>query len=59
MTDVCMYHAGYTTFLWNTIMGWPADEYQLFLVQVRKLVREWRKSHNYFNTRYVWGRKPE
>lgn len=50
---------GYTTFLWHTILGWPADEYQIFLMQVRKMVRDWRKTHNYFQARYVWGRKPE
>ncbi|KAK4207959.1 S-adenosyl-L-methionine-dependent methyltransferase [Rhypophila decipiens] len=50
---------GYSTFLWNTILGWPAEEYQVFLMQVRKMVRDWRKTHNYFHARYVWGRKPE
>ncbi|KAF5258523.1 hypothetical protein FOXYS1_10914 [Fusarium oxysporum] len=37
---------------------WPAEEYQIFLMQVRKDLRN-KKLHPYFKVRFVWGRKPE
>ncbi|KAF5543247.1 heat shock 70 kDa 12B [Fusarium phyllophilum] len=37
---------------------WPKDEYQVFLMQIRKALRN-RKIHGYFVVRYVYGRKPE
>ncbi|KAF4996947.1 hypothetical protein FDECE_12270 [Fusarium decemcellulare] len=49
---------GYTLLLWNTILQWPADEYQVFLMEMRKYLRN-RKIHGYMTVRYVWGRKPE
>lgn len=39
-------------------MGWPKDEYQVFLMMMRKEIRS-RKIHSYFYVRYVYGRKPE
>ncbi|KAF9767275.1 hypothetical protein IL306_000179 [Fusarium sp. DS 682] len=37
---------------------WLADEYQVFLMQVRKDFRD-KKLHPYFKVHFVWGRKPE
>lgn len=44
-------------YLWNNVLGWPQDEYQMFLMLMRKEIRS-RKIHSYFYTRYVYGRKP-
>lgn len=49
---------GYTLFIWNNVMGWNMEEYQVFLMRLRKAFRD-RKSHAYFTVRYVWGQKPE
>ncbi|KAF5572427.1 methyltransferase [Fusarium pseudoanthophilum] len=49
---------GYTLLLWNNVLQWPKDEYQVFLMQIRKALRN-RKIHGYFVVRYVYGRKPE
>ncbi|CVL12628.1 related to methyltransferase [Fusarium proliferatum] len=49
---------GYTLLLWNNVLQWPKDEYQVFLMQSRKALRN-RKIHGYFVVRYVYGRKPE
>ncbi|KAI1047194.1 hypothetical protein LB505_011652 [Fusarium chuoi] len=49
---------GYTLLLWKNVLQWPKDEYQVFLMQSRKALRN-RKIHGYFVVRYVYGRKPE
>ncbi|KAF4338324.1 hypothetical protein FBEOM_7789 [Fusarium beomiforme] len=49
---------GYTLLLWNNVLQWPKDEYQVFLMELRKALRN-RKIHGYFVVRYVYGRKPE
>ncbi|KAI8665265.1 hypothetical protein NCS56_00961900 [Fusarium sp. Ph1] len=49
---------GYTMILWHQVMGWPKDEYQVFLMGMRKALRD-KRIHSYMNLRYVWARKPE
>ncbi|KAJ4227927.1 hypothetical protein NW759_004016 [Fusarium solani] len=49
---------GYSLLLWNQVLKWPEDEFQVFLMQTRKAIRN-RKVHSYFKVRYVYGRKPE
>ncbi|RTE84495.1 hypothetical protein BHE90_000860 [Fusarium euwallaceae] len=49
---------GYSLLLWNQVLKWPKDEFQVFLMQTRKAIRN-RKVHSYFKVRYVYGRKPE
>ncbi|KAI5468173.1 S-adenosyl-L-methionine-dependent methyltransferase [Mariannaea sp. PMI_226] len=49
---------GYTLMLWNNVLNWPRDEYQIFLMGMRKAFRN-RSVHSYFLVRYVYGRKPE
>lgn len=49
---------GYSFVLWNHVLKWPEDEYQIFLMQVRKALRN-RKVHSYIKVRYVYGRKPQ
>jgi len=44
--------------LWKTILGWPDDEYQLFLMSMRKILKN-KRIHGYMKARYVYGRKPE
>ncbi|KAG4256681.1 hypothetical protein FPRO03_03691 [Fusarium proliferatum] len=41
---------GYTLLLWNNVLQWPKDEYQVFLMQSRKALRN-RKIHGYFVVR--------
>ncbi|CVL02274.1 related to TAM domain methyltransferase [Fusarium mangiferae] len=48
---------GYTTMMWNDVLKWPKDEYQLFLMSIRKAIRN-PKIHTYMKVRYVYGRKP-
>lgn len=50
---------GYTLFFCTQIMGWTMEEHQVFLMSVRKMIRNYRKIHLYFQARYVWGQKPE
>ncbi|KAF4981729.1 hypothetical protein FZEAL_2531 [Fusarium zealandicum] len=50
--------AGYSQFVWHEILKWPAEDYQMFLMRVRKDLRN-RHLHPYFRVRYVWGQKPE
>jgi hypothetical protein len=52
------FSAGYSFLLWNQVLKWPEDEYQIFLMQIRGALRN-RKVHSYITTRYVYGRKPE
>ncbi|KAK0745549.1 S-adenosyl-L-methionine-dependent methyltransferase [Schizothecium vesticola] len=49
---------GYSTFMWNNVLGWPADEYQIFLMRTRQELRD-KKIHSFLKVRYVYGRKPE
>ncbi|KAM0191652.1 hypothetical protein ACHAPI_008703 [Fusarium lateritium] len=49
---------GYSFLLWNQVLKWPEDEYQIFLMQIRGALRN-RKVHSYITTRYVYGRKLE
>ncbi|KAF4950541.1 hypothetical protein FSARC_13152 [Fusarium sarcochroum] len=49
---------GYSQLIWHEVLKWPADEYQVFLMQVRKDLKN-KKLHPYFKVRFVWGRKPE
>jgi hypothetical protein len=50
--------SGYTTHLWHNILGWPKDEYQVFLMSLRKVLKN-KYIHAYMNLRYVYGRKPK
>ncbi|KAF4459091.1 hypothetical protein FALBO_14151 [Fusarium albosuccineum] len=50
--------AGYTLLLWHNVLNWPKDNYQLFLMGMRKALRN-RKIHSYMVVRYVYARKPE
>ncbi|CAG7558059.1 unnamed protein product [Fusarium equiseti] len=49
---------GYTLLLWKTILQWPADEYEVFLMEMRKFLKN-RKVHPYMTVRYVYARKAE
>ncbi|KAF5680743.1 phosphoethanolamine n-methyltransferase 3 [Fusarium circinatum] len=49
---------GYSQMIWHEVLKWPAEEYQIFLMQVRKDLRN-KKLHPYFKVRFVRGRKPE
>jgi hypothetical protein len=50
--------AGYTMFMWNNVMGWPMDELQMFLMEMRKKVLRNRNCHGYMGIRYVVAQKP-
>ncbi|KAI3574062.1 S-adenosyl-L-methionine-dependent methyltransferase [Fusarium oxysporum f. sp. albedinis] len=49
---------GYTLFLWTNVLGWPKDEYQIFLMSMRKVLRNTANIHIYCKYKYVYGRKP-
>ncbi|XEV01504.1 hypothetical protein FSHL1_006791 [Fusarium sambucinum] len=49
---------GYTLMAWQQILGWPADEYQLFLMNMRKSLRD-KKVHGYIRVRFINAPKPE
>lgn len=49
---------GYTQLLWHKVLQWPAAEYEMFLMQLRKDLRN-KNVHAYFKVRFVIGRKPE
>ncbi|KAK7428044.1 hypothetical protein QQZ08_005476 [Neonectria magnoliae] len=49
---------GYTLMLWHNVLKLPSDEYQVFLTDMRRVLRN-RKIHGYMSVRYVYGRKPE
>lgn len=49
---------GYSSLLWNDILRWPADEYQIFLMRTRKELRD-KRIHAYIRARLVYARKPE
>ncbi|KAM0417208.1 hypothetical protein ACHAPT_012785 [Fusarium lateritium] len=50
---------GYTLFLWTSILGWSQDEYQIFLMRMRRIMRNTKAIHIYCKYKYVYGRKPE
>ncbi|KAF5585568.1 zinc finger transcription factor ace1 [Fusarium pseudocircinatum] len=47
---------GYTLMMWQDVCQWPKDEYQVFLMTLRKAIRN-PKVHSYMTVRYVYGRK--
>lgn len=49
---------GYTLILWHDIMGWPKDEYQVCLMNMRKALNN-KRYHAYLNLRYVYARKSD
>ncbi|KAK3342115.1 S-adenosyl-L-methionine-dependent methyltransferase [Lasiosphaeria hispida] len=49
---------GYTLMLWHNVLNWPAEDYQMFLMEMRKALRN-KRIHGYIVQRYVYGRKPE
>ncbi|KAM0433655.1 hypothetical protein ACHAQK_009089 [Fusarium lateritium] len=49
---------GYTLMMWQDVLKWPKDEYQMFLMSIRKAIRN-PKIHTYMRVRYVYGRKPQ
>ncbi|KAH7214594.1 S-adenosyl-L-methionine-dependent methyltransferase [Fusarium oxysporum] len=49
---------GYTMMVWHHIMKWPKDEYQVFLMNMRKAFKD-KRIHGYMRVRYVYGRKPD
>jgi hypothetical protein len=42
---------------WQQILGWPKDEYELFLMDMRKALRD-KKVHSYIRVRFINARKP-
>ncbi|KAK0624298.1 S-adenosyl-L-methionine-dependent methyltransferase [Immersiella caudata] len=48
---------GYASLVWNVILGRPADEFQIFLANTRKDLRDPRV-HPYFWVRWIYGQKP-
>lgn len=49
---------GYTLTMWHEVVQWPKDEYQLFLMNLRKVMRN-PKVHSYMIVSYVYGRTPK
>ena len=49
---------GYTLQVWHGILHWSEVEYELFLMEMRKALRN-KAIHGYLKIRYVYGRKPE
>ncbi|KAF5988685.1 methyltransferase [Fusarium bulbicola] len=49
---------GYTMMVWHQVMNWPEDEYQVFLMNMRKAFKD-KRIHGYMRVRYVYGRKPD
>ncbi|KAM0544491.1 hypothetical protein ACHAPJ_011785 [Fusarium lateritium] len=49
---------GYTLAMWQEVLGWPKEEYQVLVMDFRKAIRD-PKVHSYMVVRYVYGRKPE
>lgn len=49
---------GYSQLIWHEILRWPTDEFEVFMMKVRKELKD-KNLHPYFQVRYVWGRKPE
>jgi hypothetical protein len=40
------------------VLGWSKDEYQIFLMGMRKVLRNTKNIHIYCKYKYVYGRKP-
>jgi len=51
------FSTGYTLMLWHDVLQWPKDEYEVFLMSLRKAMKD-RSIHAYMNIRFVYGRKP-
>ncbi|KAG6070533.1 hypothetical protein E4U16_006795 [Claviceps sp. LM84 group G4] len=49
---------GYTQMLWHNVLRRPADEYHVWLANLRKAIRN-PKVHSYVIVHIVYGRKPE
>ncbi|KAF5239851.1 hypothetical protein FANTH_9792 [Fusarium anthophilum] len=49
---------GYTMVVWHQVMNWPEDEYQVFLMNMRKAFKD-KRVHGYMRVRYVCGQKPD
>lgn len=49
--------AGYTLMTWQKVFGNPGDEYQLFLMQMRKAMKD-SSVHGYMRVRFITARKP-
>jgi len=49
--------AGYATLVWNVILGWPAEEFQVFLANTRKELKD-PKIHPYMRVKFMWAQKP-
>lgn len=43
--------------LWKNVMNWPEEEFQVFLMGMRNVLKN-KRIHGYFKVRYVYGRKP-
>ena len=56
--DLVLTEIGYTSFLWHDVLNRPKDDYQIFLMGMRKAIRN-RQVHSYMKVRYVIGQKPE
>ncbi|KAH7473717.1 hypothetical protein FOMA001_g12049 [Fusarium oxysporum f. sp. matthiolae] len=48
----------YAMMAWHHIMNWPKDEYQVFLMNMRKAFKD-KRIHGYMRVRYVYDRKPD
>ena len=42
---------------WQKIFGTPGEEYQLFLMQMRKALKD-NSVHGYMRVRFIVGKKP-
>ncbi|CVL09055.1 related to TAM domain methyltransferase [Fusarium mangiferae] len=47
---------GYTLMMWHDVVQWPRDEYQVFLMSMRRAIRN-PEVHSYMVVRYVYGCK--
>lgn len=43
--------------MWNEVLGLGEAEYQIFLMQMRKAIKD-KRIHTYYGVRYVYGQKP-
>ncbi|KAJ4025670.1 hypothetical protein NW752_003144 [Fusarium irregulare] len=48
---------GYTLMSWQKVFGTPCEEHQLFLMQMRKALKD-RNVHGYMRVRFIVGKKP-
>ncbi|KAG8362495.1 hypothetical protein FVEN_g62 [Fusarium venenatum] len=49
---------GYTLMAWQQILGWPKEDYQLFVMNMRKSLRD-KRVHGYIRVRFINARKLE